>query len=90
MKPVQTERTEKFFSHYVVFHRSSHFCRWVMRVYVLRKRPLWGRSRFVCWNIILVSLWLLCNVHFVQSTQRTCLQTRPFVRGINNLLKMGV
>jgi len=23
----------------------------------------------VCWNITLVSLWLLCNVHFVQSTQ---------------------
>jgi hypothetical protein len=35
-------------------------------------------------------LWLLCNVHFVQSTQRTRLQTRPFVRGINNLLKLGV
>jgi hypothetical protein len=26
----------------------------------------------------------------VQSTQRTRLQTRPFVRGINNLLKLGV
>ena len=37
-----------------------------------------------------VSLWLLCNVHFVQSMQRTRLQTRPFVRGINNLLKLGV
>jgi hypothetical protein len=33
---------------------------------------------------------LLCNVHFVQSAQRTCLQTTPFVRGINNLLKLGV
>ena len=41
-----------------------------MRVYVVRKWPLWGRSRFVCWNITRVSLWLLCNVHFVQSTQR--------------------
>jgi hypothetical protein len=30
-----------------------------------------GRSRFVCWNITRVSLCLLCNVHFVQSTQRT-------------------
>jgi len=28
----------------------------------------------VCWNITRVSLWLLCNVHFVQSTQRTRLQ----------------
>ena len=25
----------------------------------------------MCWNITRVSLWLLCNVHFVQSTQRT-------------------
>ena len=48
-----------------------------MRVYVTRKWPLRGRSRFVCWNITRVSLWLLCNVHFVQSTQRTRLQTRP-------------
>jgi len=44
----------------------------------------------VCWNITRVSLWLLCNVHFVQSTQRTRLQTRPFVRAIYNLLKLGV
>jgi len=28
----------------------------------------------VCWNITRVSLWLLCNVNFVQSTQRTSLQ----------------
>ena len=60
-----------------------------MRVYVVRKWPLRGSS-FVCWNITRVSLWLLCNVHFVQSTQRKRLQTRPSVRGINNLLKMGV
>ena len=45
-----------------------------MRVYVVRKWPLRGRSRFVCWNITRVSLWLLCNVHFVQSTQRTRLR----------------
>jgi len=45
-----------------------------MRVYVVRKWPLWGRSLFVCWNITRVSLWLKCNVHFVQSTQRTHLQ----------------
>ena len=61
-----------------------------MWVYVVRKWSLRERSRFVCWNIPRVSLWLLCNVHFVQSTQRTRLQTRPFVRGINNLLKLGV
>ena len=41
-----------------------------MRVYVVRKWPLRGRSRFVCWNTTRVSLWLLCNVHIVQSTQR--------------------
>ena len=28
----------------------------------------------MCWNITQVSLWLLCNVHFVQSTQRTRLR----------------
>ena len=42
-----------------------------MRVHVVRKWPLRGRSRFVCWNIAGVGLWLLCNVHFVRSTQRT-------------------
>ena len=42
-----------------------------MRACVVRKWPLRGRSRFVCWNITRLSLWLLCNVHFVQSTQRT-------------------
>jgi hypothetical protein len=69
MKPVQIEvTTEKLFSEYVVFHRSSHFCCWAMCVYVVRKWPLQGRSRFVCWNSTRVSLWLLCNVHFVQST----------------------
>jgi hypothetical protein len=45
-----------------------------MRVYVVRKWPLRGRSRFVCWNITRVSLWLLCNVYFVQNTQRTRLR----------------
>ena len=44
----------------------------------------------MCWNITRLSLWLLRNVHFVKSTQRTRLQTRPFVRGINNLLKLDV
>ena len=44
----------------------------------------------MCWNVTRVSLWLMCSVHFVQSTQRTCLQTRPFVHGINSLLKLGV
>jgi hypothetical protein len=38
-----------------------------MRVYVVRKWALPGRSLSVCWNITWVSLWLLCNVHFVQS-----------------------
>jgi len=45
-----------------------------MRVYVVRKWPLRGRSRFVCWNITRVRLWLLCNVYFVQIMQRTHLQ----------------
>jgi len=38
-----------------------------MRVYVVIKWPHRGRSRLVCWNITRVSLWLLCNVYFVQS-----------------------
>jgi hypothetical protein len=41
-----------------------------MRVYVVRKWPF----RFVCWNITRVSLWLLCNVYFAQSTQKTRLR----------------
>jgi hypothetical protein len=62
-----------------------------MRVFVVRKWLLRGRSSFfVCWKITLVGLWLLCNVHFVQSTQRNRLQRRPFVRGINNLLKLAI
>jgi len=42
-----------------------------MGVYVVRKWPLRGRSRFVCWSISPVSVWLLCNVHFVQSIRPT-------------------
>jgi hypothetical protein len=45
-----------------------------MRVYVVRKWSLRGRSRFVCWNITRVNLWLLSKVHFVQNTQRTRLR----------------
>jgi len=43
-------------------------------VYVVRKWLLRGSSRFVCWNVTRVSLRLLCNVHFVQNTQRNRLQ----------------
>jgi len=39
--------------------------------FVVRKWVLRGRSRFVCWNITRVGLWLLCNVHFVQSIRPT-------------------
>jgi len=67
-------KNSDFFPPASCFHRSSHFCRYAMRVYVVRKWPLRGRSRFVCWNITRVSLWLLCNVRFVQSTQTTRLQ----------------
>ena len=45
-----------------------------MRLYVVRKWPLRVRSRFVYWNIIRVSMWLMCKVHFVQSRQRSRLQ----------------
>jgi hypothetical protein len=55
-----------------------------MLVCVAGKWPLRGRSGFVCWNITRVSLWLLCNVNFVQRTQRTLLQKRPTLLGKNN------
>jgi hypothetical protein len=51
-----------------------------MRVYVVRKWLLWGRRHFVCWNITRVSLWLLCNLHFVQSTQRTRLRDVAYLK----------
>jgi hypothetical protein len=40
----------------------------------------------VCWNITRVSLWLLCNVNFAQSTQTIRLQTKTFVRGVNSYI----
>ena len=75
-KHVQIEGKIQFFfsSSQLFFNRSSYFCRQAMRVYVVRKWPLRERSRFVCWNITRVSLWLLSNAHFVQSTQRTRLR----------------
>ena len=60
-----------------------------MRVYAVRKWPLRGRSRFVCWNTTRVSLWILCNVHFVQSTQRTGLQTRTIRAWYKQFTEIG-
>jgi hypothetical protein len=34
-----------------------------MRVYVVTKWPLKEISRFVCWNITRVSLWVMCKVN---------------------------
>ena len=55
----------------------------------MRKWPLRARSRFVCWNIRRVSLWLLCNVHFVHSTQRSRLQDladlKPRIIAVKNI-----
>ena len=73
-KPVQIEGTTNFFFSVSCLYRSSHLRRYAIRVYVVRKWSLRGRSRFVCWNITQVSLWLLCNVHFMQSTQRNRLE----------------
>jgi hypothetical protein len=39
-------------------------------VYVVRKWPFRGKKSFCVLEYHTVSLWLLCNVHFVQSTQR--------------------
>jgi hypothetical protein len=59
-------------------------------VYVVRKWPPRWLSRFVCCNITRVSLRLLCNVHFVQTTQRTCLrdladQKARFIAAVKNI-----
>ena len=78
-KPVQIEGTTNFFFSVSCLYRSSHLRRYAIRVYVVRKWSLRGRSRFVCWNITQVSLWLLCNMHFMQSTQRTHLKGSPKV-----------
>jgi hypothetical protein len=84
-KPVhRTNNPKIFFPVSCFFYHSSHFCHKAVRVYVVRKWLLRGRSHLVCWNIIQVSLWLLCNVHFVQSTLRTRLQTRRFVCGTDH------
>ena len=75
MKPVQiVGTTQKIFSQLSFFHNSSHICRQALRVYLEKKWPLWGKNYFVCWNMTWVSLWLLCNVHFVQSKQKTRLK----------------
>jgi hypothetical protein len=71
MKPVQKEGTTEnfFFPVSCFFNHSSHFCCLAMHMYVVRKWPLQGRSHFLCWNITWVSLWLLYDMHFLQSTQ---------------------
>ena len=56
-----------------------------MRVYVVRKWPLRGRSRFVCWIITRVSLWILYNVHFVQSTRSTRVQDLADLKPVKNI-----
>jgi len=45
-----------------------------MRVYVVRKWPLRGRSRFVCWNITRVKSVVTVQRAFRASTQRILLQ----------------
>ena len=39
-------------------------------MYVVRKWPFRGKKSFCVLEYHTVSLWLLCNGHFVQSTQR--------------------
>jgi hypothetical protein len=54
-----------------------------MRVNVVRKWPLRGKS-FVCWNITRVSLWLLCNVNFVQSIRPTIATWPRWTKGTDD------
>jgi len=60
-----------------------------MRVYVVRKWPLRGRSHFVCWNITRVNLWLLCNVHFVQSIRPTIATWPRWPKGTDHCSSEG-
>jgi hypothetical protein len=48
-----------------------------MRVYVVRKWPLRWRSRFVCWNITRVSLWLLSVVTVQRAFRAKCAKDPP-------------
>jgi len=83
MKPVHLEgTTQNFFFPVNCFSSYFTFLPLGDATVCSEKIAALGRSSFVCWNITQVSLWLLCNVHFMQSTQRTRLQTRPFVRGV--------
>jgi len=40
-----------------------------MRVLCSEKMATPEEKSFRCWNITQVSVWLLCNVHFLRSTQ---------------------
>jgi len=42
-----------------------------MRVYVVRKMAAPGKKSFCVLEYHTVSLWLLCNVHFVQGIRHT-------------------
>ena len=81
-KPVQIEgTTQNFFPPVSCFSSQFTFLTLgYVSVCVVRKWPLRGRSLFVCWNITRITLWLLCNPHFVQITQRTCLQDLAYLR----------
>jgi hypothetical protein len=72
-KPVQIEGTTQIPPHPVTFfHRSSHFCRQAMRVCVVRKWPLGGRS-FVCWNITHPPADKTIRAWYKQFTETGCL-----------------
>jgi hypothetical protein len=80
-KPVRIARTQNFFA-VSCFSSQSTFLSLGDASVCSEKIAAPGDTSFCVLEYHTVSLWLLCNVHFVQSTQRTCLQTRPFVRGI--------
>jgi len=68
-KPVQIEETTRSFYYPV---SSFSFLPLGDASVCSEKMAAPGEKPFcVCWNIIRVSLWLLCNLHFVQSTQST-------------------
>jgi hypothetical protein len=89
-KPVQIEGTTEFFFPVRCFSSWFTFLPLGDARVCSEKMAAPGDKSFCMLEYHTVSLSLQCNVHFAQSTQRTRLQTRPFVRGINNLLNLGV
>jgi hypothetical protein len=70
-------------------YRSSSEALTVFAASGLHTHVVTGRSQ-VCVETGTTESYYDARIHEYKITQTTRLQTRPFVRGINNLLKLGV